>query len=302
MSRYLRSLFVLILLVPHLALACACGCGLFDVGTSAMYPESSGGMAFIEYDYLDQNQNRSSNHRAPDEDNEDKKVTSRFAKVGVQYMFSREHGAQIEVPYWSRTFRHENSGNLITTDHKALGDIRLTGIYTGFSEDMSTGLTYGLKLNTGDSTFADFDADTEIGSGSTDLLLGAYHLFKMSTDGQWNGFVQANLDQPIITKAGYVPGNEMNFGLGAYYAGWEFGGVKVAPILASVFSVRGSDNGSAANAGNSGYGRVLVAPGLETTVGHVRVNTTVQVPVFQYFNGNQLAAPVAYKLAAMYLF
>jgi hypothetical protein len=297
-----RTLPILIFLVPQLALACACGCGLFDVGTSAMYPGSSGGMAFIEYDYLDQNQNRSSNHRAPAEDNEDKTVTSRFAKVGVQYLFNRVHGAQIEVPYWSRTFRHENAGNLITTDHKSLGDIRLIGIYTGFSEDMSTGLTYGLKLNTGDSSFTDFDSDTEIGSGSTDLLLGLYHLFKVTDDGQFNGFVQANLDQPFITKSGYVPGNEMNFGIGAYYAGWEFGGAKVAPILASVFSVRGSDNGPLANTGNSGYGRVLLAPGLETTVGHFRVNTTVQVPIYQFLNGNQLAAPVAYKLAAMYLF
>ena len=39
---------------------------------------------------------------------------------------------------------------------------------------MSTGLIFGVKLPTGDWKFAGFDRDTEIGSGSTDVLVGGY--------------------------------------------------------------------------------------------------------------------------------
>ena len=38
------------LVAPSVGWACACGCGVFDVGTSSMFPEGPGGMAFVEYD------------------------------------------------------------------------------------------------------------------------------------------------------------------------------------------------------------------------------------------------------------
>ncbi len=41
---------------------------------------------------------------------------------------------------------------------------------------MSSGLSLGVKLPTGDWTYPNFDRDTSIGTGTTDLLLGGYHL------------------------------------------------------------------------------------------------------------------------------
>ncbi len=45
-------------------------------------------------------------------------------------------------------------------EHSALGDIRIEGMYTGFSDDMSTGVRFGVKLASGDFTYSNFDRDT----------------------------------------------------------------------------------------------------------------------------------------------
>ncbi|MBV8343012.1 MAG: hypothetical protein JO173_11605, partial [Gammaproteobacteria bacterium] len=63
---------------PRLAVACACGCGVFDVGTSSMFPSHVGGMVFVEQDYMDQDQNWSGTTSAPAGDNSDKRIRTRF--------------------------------------------------------------------------------------------------------------------------------------------------------------------------------------------------------------------------------
>jgi hypothetical protein len=49
------------------------------------------------------------------------------------------------------------------------------GMYTGFFSDLSTGVMFGLKFPSGVYTAAGLDRDTQIGTGSTDLILGAFH-------------------------------------------------------------------------------------------------------------------------------
>jgi len=44
-------------LTPSLSLTCACGCSLFDIGTSSLIANQKGGLAFLQYDYLNQNKN-----------------------------------------------------------------------------------------------------------------------------------------------------------------------------------------------------------------------------------------------------
>ena len=103
-------------------------------------------------------------------------------------MFNSSRGARIEAPYWSRYFSttdDDTGGNLVFS-HASLGDIRLRGIYTGMSDTMSTGVTFGLKLPTGDRKYAGFDRDTQIGTGSLDLLLGLYHLGTLTDDNLWS--------------------------------------------------------------------------------------------------------------------
>ncbi len=53
---------------------------------------------------------------------------------------------------------------------------------------------------------------------------------------------------------------------------------------------------------NTGYQRILLSPGLEVELRPVTIHADVELPVFQNFTGNQLAASVIFKLAVSYMF
>ena len=200
-------------LSPAAARACACGCGVFDVATSAMFPQGAGGMVFLDYDFMDQNRDWHADSEAPGANNPDKEIRTHFVTAGFQYMLNRGWGIQAEVPYDNRLFKTVSAapGGPIATEHwSQLGDIRLQGIYTGFSPDLSTGLTFGFKLPTGsfahNNAYGDVDRDSEIGTGSTDLLLGGFHRGNVTKDNSVSWFAQALLDVPTLTQAHYRPG------------------------------------------------------------------------------------------------
>ncbi len=286
-------------LIPNLAMACACGCGVFDVGASALLPTGSGGLAFFEYNVMDQTQNHSGVSRAPAANNDDKEIKTNFFTFGGQYMFNHSWGVMLEAPYWSRTFKTlGDDGAVDTFNHSAFGDIRLRGMYTGFSPDMSTGLTFGVKLPTGDWRYANFDRDTEIGTGSTDLLLGGFHRGAVTRDNSVSYFVQVLWDKPVASQGGYTPGAEFDGAIGGYYNGLTFGGgkIKIAPVLQLLASVRARDSGPASDPVDSGYSRGIIAPGVEIATGDWTFYGDVEVPVYQFYVGNQLAAPAAVKL------
>ena len=283
-------------LTPGAALACACGCGVFDVGTSGMLPTHEGGMAFLEYDFMNQDKNWNENSRAPSDNNPDKNLKSEFFTAGAQYMWSRAWGGALEVPFTSRHFVTTDDGGdtSCASNHSALGDIRLKGIYSGFSADMSSGVTFGVKLPTGDYSFKGFDRDTAIGSGSTDILLDAYHMGNLT--GRFNWFANGQLDQPVLITAGYRPGTETDAVTGVYYNGWNISSVKVAPVAQIIGSYRMQDHGPAANPANSGYERILLSPGLELDAAAWRVYGDVELPVYQHVRGNQLVASELFKI------
>jgi len=291
------------LLTATEAQACACGCGVFSVGTRSLLPGSAGGTAFLEYDYMDQDQNWSGTSSAPATDNADKDIRSDFYTVGLQYMFDRDWGFSLEVPYTNRLFLTEDGGSLGEFHHDALGDIRVMGMYTGFSDDMSTGLSFGLKLATGDYTYPNLDRHTSIGSGTTNLLIGAYHQMNLNAENTWTGFVQAHYDRAFNSKAGYRPGNELDAAAGVYYSGWQFGRSNtLAPVLQILVSDRWRDSGVNADPPDSGYQRVLAAPGFEYDTGHVKFYADVEFPLYQDVNGDQLVARELYKLIVAYSF
>jgi hypothetical protein len=281
------------------ASACACGCGVFEVGTASMFPNAAGGMVYLDYNYMNQDQNWSGTSKAPAENNEDKKLESNFVTAGVDYLFNRSWGVSLKVPYWHRSFTtiDEPSGELATFHHGALGDIRMLGNYSGFSEDMSTGLLFGVKLATGDYTYPGFDRDTAIGTGSTDLLLGIYHRDGLTSTNSWSYYVQALWDRPVVTRGGYNPGAEGDFAIGAFYnVGFPVGPARVSPVLQLVVSLRGRDSGPESNPEGSGYTRALISPGIEVNWGGTHVYADIEIPVYQNIVGNQLVAMRQYKL------
>jgi hypothetical protein len=289
--------------------ACACGCGVFDVGTASMFPSGQGGTIWEEYDFMDQTHDWGGTSKASDEDNGDKQIRSSFIDTGFQYMFSRQWGLSIELPYVHRYFKTDNnfpetageSPDIQSFDHSAIGDMRIQGVYTGFSPDMSTGLTFGFKVPTGDWTYPGFDRDTNIGSGSTDALLGGFHRGTIMFS-DFDYFIQNLLDQPFLTQGGYRPGTEDDAALGVYYKSWYLGGVKVTPVAEVENSYRSRDRGWAADPTDSGYERILLAPGIELDYKKVMLYFDVGFPVYTFTEGYQLVTSAFYKVTVSYMF
>ena len=301
-------------LAPGVVHGCACGCGVFDVATSTMLPHGQGGMAWVQYDYQDQNRNWSGYSSAPAANNGDKEIVTDFTTAGIQYMFTPAWGAQLEVPYDYRSFKTVTAnpnvplGTVATVNWWSLGDIRVEGIYTGFFADQSAGVNFGLKLPTGDfsheNAYDDVDRDSEIGTGSTDILLGGFYRGNLNRNQTWDWYGQALLDVPALTEAGYRPGIELDSDAGIDYKGFTIGQTLIAPLAQVIFSERSSDSGSNAAGGssdnpqggvNSGYQRLMLSPGVEIHIQRVMLYADAEFPVFQHFTGNQLVAPVLFK-------
>jgi hypothetical protein len=312
-------------LAPGAARGCACGCGVFDVGTSSMFPHDAGGMIFVNYDFQDQDRNWSNTGPAPAQNNGDRQIRTDFTTYGLQYMFNRSWGIQVEIPYVFRDFKTlggPTGQQVVPLKWNTLGDIRLEGLYTGFSDDLSSGLTFGVKLPTGDfsheDAYDDIDRDTEIGTGSTDILLGGYHLHRLTHDGRFTWFAQALLDVPALIQDQYRPGVELDAAAGIYYRGWTFHGLMITPLAQILGSIRTSDSGNYSSGGiydqndnppanpvggrSSGYQRVLLSPGIELHLHKVTVYADAEFPVVQDFVGNQLVAPFLFKMYVSYMF
>ncbi len=293
------SAAALALSLPAIANACACGCGGFGVGAGNLLPLAGAGTVYVETDYLNQNRNFSGDHRAPAADNADKQIQTEFVTVGGQYNLSPNWRVAVEIPLANRVFRTAaDDGGVDRFEHAALGDVRLTATYSGLFRDRATGVTIGVKLPTGDFRYPGFDRDTAIGTGSTDLLLGVYHLGDLNKARTWTYFVQARAQVTLATQDGYSPGNEVNGAIGVSYGGLGKVTDKVTftPLLQLEGSVRAADSGVAtANAQGSGYERLVVAPGIEVAVGKWKLYGDVGFPLYQRVNGNQLTAPILLK-------
>jgi hypothetical protein len=280
-----------------------------------MFPTlGENGMAYLQYDYQDQNRNWHNTSQAPAANNDDKELSTDFVTLGVQYMFNSSWGAQVEVPYDYRTFRTDlGDGVIASRNWSQLGDIRVEGIYTGFFADQSAGVTFGLKLPTGDFNYDSdvVDRDSQLGTGSTDILLGGFYRGNITKDEKWDWFAQGLLDVPTLTQNQYRPGVELDTAAGIDYKGFSLGRVRISPVAQAIFSYRSADSGANAAGGanddpedgvNSGYERLMLSPGIEFHIHPVKVYADAEFPVFQNFTGNQLAAPVLFKVSVSYMF
>ena len=172
------AILLQMLTIIRTASGCACGCDVFDVGTSAMLPNGPGAMVWVDYDFQDQNQNWNGSSTAPASHNDDKEIKTHFTDLTLQYLFNANWGVQLQVPYDFRSFTKRNDAGKIVTDHwSQFGDVRIEGLYTGFSPDLSAGVNLGVKLPTGDYKFDPklVDRDTQLGTGSTDILMGGFY-------------------------------------------------------------------------------------------------------------------------------
>ncbi len=310
-SKFTASLIAafLIIAATQNAAACACGCGVFDVATSSLIPNNQENLAFLQYDYVGQGKNWRDTESAPEENNEHRNIRTQTTTIGLQTMFNRSWGLNVRVPYVNRQVQmvHQHHGEpeeFMTANTNSLGDIKLSGIYSGFFDNMSTGITFGVKLPTGKYEAKDLhDRAMQIGTGSTDALLGFYHLGKLTNDGIMNYFIQGSLQKPFKIKDNYRPGDEMNLAIGANY---DFGRVgafsKVAPLLQLVATEKFGDRGINSDPQNSGYTRLMLVPGIEVNYDKFKFYADFGLPIYNNMKGNQLAATEIFKVIVAYKF
>jgi hypothetical protein len=285
---------------PATTFACACGCSVFTVGAPWSMPTNSGIGAYLQYNYMNQTKNWGNWQGAAPGANPDQEIRTNFYTLGFQFMEDRDWGFSAEAPVWNRYFRTTTQdGNAASVNHTSFGDVRLMGMYTGISDDMSTGLQFGLKLATGAFHESLLDRDTQIGSGTTDLLLGGY---QMGQEEGWGWYAQVLYQHPLGAREGYRPGDSFDVNAGIHYDGL-LASLSVLPHLQVAGSFRGIDGGVNADPENTGYERLFVSPGLQVVAGtHVNLYGDLRIPVLTHVRGVQLVAPALFNVTMSYTF
>ena len=333
------SSFTMVALTATQALACACGCSVFDVGGLDLPQEQDhGGRVFFEFWGSNQTQNYVGSSRAPASLNVDKNLNTQWYNVGFSYNFNRDWGVMVRIPTANRDLTTTTDiafpGSLNTFNSKSIGDIEIMGMYTGFFKDMSTGIIFGVKLPSGTFTAPGFDRDNQIGTGSTDLLLGAFHRGLLTGDNAWQYFTQVMLRRPFLYQSAadpqgffdgnpgvvqtYMPGYQVDGSVGIVYNNLYhvLGLDKITPLAQVIVSDRTHDTGTGADPYNSGFDRVMLSPGVEFTKvvdeqnnRVIKLYADVEFPIYYRANAannagteGQLVAPYLIKVVGSYNF
>ena len=172
-------------------------------------------------------------------------------------------------------------------------------------------MSFGIKLPTGainktmtppdpadPATPYALERSSQPGTGSTDVLLGAYY-HRDTENSPWGWFVSGQLQSAVSTRDDYRPGNSLNLDMGAHYA--------FAPTLTGLLQLntqfKNRDTGLNANPASGGHSLNL-SPGLSFVVApKTNLYSFVQVALLQYANtdpadagAGQLTAPWSFAV------
>src|SRR5271166_1435028 len=244
---------LLLAIAPVSSWACAtCGCTV-NSDAAMGYSTVSGWRVNLEYTYIDQDELRSGTGTASPEQvvnnpsnpslgggEIEKDTINRYITLGVSYRPNADWNFNLLAPYIERdhtTYGEqqqpytppESAPDQISGAHFSnFGDVKLIANYQGILALHNLGLQLGVKLPTGQyGTAVNFfygpnagtplDASLQAGTGSTDLIVGAYYYQPVSRDfdlfvnAQFQAAVAHKLDQP---GNDYRPGNIDTAGFG----------------------------------------------------------------------------------------
>jgi len=246
------------------------------------------------YNYMDQNINWNAASRASSNLNEDKEIATSFYTLDLRSTINEDLGIALELPVWDRLFSTTgDDDNTVSARHSVLGDMRLMGMYSGIFDDLSTTLIAGIKLPTGSYQLSLLDRDTQIGTGTTDILLGGYY---MNQKENWGWFAQLMSQIALHEREGYRPGNSIDMNIGIHYDNF-LPSHSLIPVIQVIASLRGIDSGVNSDPDNTGYQRLYVAPGLEFNLGStLKLYSDVRIPLMTHVNGYQLVAPALWNV------
>jgi hypothetical protein len=306
----------LITAAPHVALACSsCGCTLNADWATQGLAAGKGWRFDVRYDYFNQSNLRSgtdSVDRAsialPSEGEVQQTTINRNATFGLEYSPNANWGIGVQLPYFDRfhTTIGEGDTDISTSSARGIGDLRVIARYAGFSPDHSSGLQFGLKLPTGrtDDTFRSgpltgevVDRGLQLGTGSTDVLLGAYHFGALGQN--WDYFAQGLLQLPVSSKDEFKPGAGVNLSVGTRYVA----NPTFVPQLQLNVRTEKRESGINADVENSGATLAYLSPGITWNISRrFAAFAFVQTPIYQRVNGLQIEPRYSISAGLHYIF
>ena len=251
-------------------------------------------------------------------------TVNRYTTLGVGWSPNADWGVRLLVPYVDRGHStYASATNPVTDDQlstariRGLGDIRLLATWQGLLEERNLGLQLGLKLPTGrygganadgtgvvgrhpatfqhgplstnDSPDNLVDTSLQPGTGSTDVILGAY--YHQPVGHTVDAFVNAQFQAAIASK---LHGDGQDFRVGnttvvSFGARWQATPTLVPQVQVNL-SHKGADQGALADNPDSEGTVVYLSPGVTGTLGeHWQAFGFVQLPVASHLVGYQLA-------------
>jgi hypothetical protein len=317
----LKWTLVCLSIAPVTSWACAsCGCTL-NADAAMGYSAEPGWRLSLEYDYIHQDQLRSGTHAissVPDGVELEHDTLNRYLTAGIDYSPNADWNVDLRLPYVIRT--HSTYGAYDSTQplpplsdsrSSSLGDIKLIGNYQGFLAMHNLGVQLGVKLPTGkygtDVRFssgpaagAALDASLQPGTGSTDIIVGAYYFqpigrnFDVFVNAQFQSAVRSKQDQP---GNDFRPGNAATVSFGVRYEenpNW-------VPQLQMNLLHKSVDQGALADIYSTAGYVAYVSPGLTAKVtGKLHVFAFAQLPVYSDLVGYQLFPRYTFSVGATY--
>lgn len=295
-------LFAFAAAAPLVRACSQCGCSLSSDWSAQGYPNLPGFSAALRFEYYRSDDLRSGTHAVdrsalgvPPETEVQQQTFDRNTWLGLDYVGAHGWAVSAQVPYHARFHSTLAEGDTEISESRAagLGDVRVSARYQKYSLTQSYGFQFGLRLPTGrfDQNFAagpeagtPLDRGLQLGSGTTDVLLGASCFRRASVHLGW--FAQATADQPLAERAGFVPSTVIAVNGGVRYLNTT----RVTPQLQLNLRWESREHGANADAANSGGTLAYLSPGLTFETGaRSSAFAFVQLPVYRRFNGLQLA-------------
>jgi hypothetical protein len=292
------------MVVPRAAIACsACGCTLNSDWASQGLAASGGWRFDVRYDFFEQDQLRSgtgsvrrSAFAFPTDQEVQQNTINRNTTLALDYSPNRDWGFTAILPWFDRSHATiaEGDSDISTSHDKGIGDLRFMARYAGFDPQRSTGIEWGIKLPTGRFT-SPFDGGPQhgelldrglqLGTGTTDLLLGVYKFSALTPD--WGYFGQLQLQQPLNSREGFKPGTGLNANLGLRYTA----NPTFVPQLQINARVEKREHGAEADVDNSGASLVYLSAGGTWNISpRLSAYAFVQAPIYQRVTGLQIEA------------
>jgi hypothetical protein len=263
------------------------------------------GMRFdLRFEYINQDQPMSGSTKVgvgqiPQHHDEVQTINRNWLAT-FDYTFNDKWGVAATLPVVDRdhTHIHNHQGQQLVENWNftEVGDVRVLGRRQWSSENRealridSYGVTFGLKLPTGETDVRNADGDLaeralQPGSGTTDLLLGAYFSRQLGSGSSW--FSDVQVQQPLNSHDNFKPGLRVGFDVGYRYAASD----KLTLMVQLNALYKDRDQGAEAEPEDSGGNFLFVSPGLSYVIAKkVQLYGFVQLPLYQYVNGVQLTA------------